>query len=65
MIKNNLNIIKHNPDALLNYIKNKNVNELIDKINEIKITNECMLCKKLKHKLGKNSLGKTLKYCKK
>jgi len=71
MTKNNLNIIKHNPEALLDYIKNKNMNELIDKINtdinNININNnhECILCKKLKQKLGKNSLGKTLKYCKK
>jgi hypothetical protein len=65
MTKHNLSIIKYNPNAFLDYIKNKNMNELIEKMNDVKITHECMLCKKLKQKLGKNTLGKTLKFCKK
>ncbi len=67
MTKHNLNILKYNPNAFLDYVKNKNMNELIDKINtginNINI-NECMLCKKLKEKMGKKSLGKQFKYCK-
>lgn len=54
----------NNTKAILEYIKNKNVNELINKMDEIKI-DECMLCKKLKQKLGNNKFGKELKFCKK
>ncbi len=57
-------ILQNNTKAVLEYIKNKNVNELINKMDEVKITNECMLCKKLKQKLGKNKFGKELKFCK-
>ncbi len=63
MIKQN-KIYYNNTKAILEYIKNKNVNELINKMDEVKITNECMLCKKLKEKLGKNKFGKELKFCK-
>jgi hypothetical protein len=62
MTKHNLSIIQYND--ILNYIKNKNMNNLIEKMNDVKITHECMLCKKLKQKLGKNTLGKTIKFCK-
>jgi hypothetical protein len=71
MTKNIKSIIQYNPDAFLDYIKNKHMNQLIDNINtginNININNhdECMLCNKLKQRLGKNKLGKVLKYCKK
>ncbi len=56
MITNTKAIIKYNPDAFLEYIKNKHMDTLINKMDNININiNECMLCKKLKQKLGKNT----------
>jgi|LakMenEpi03Aug12_release.lakeMendotaPanAssembly.Ray.scaffolds.fasta_scaffold5568939_1 hypothetical protein len=64
MTKHNLSIVKYNKNAFLDYIKNKDMNQLVDSMNDIDINdnnNECMLCKKLKQKLGKNRFMKTLK----
>lgn len=66
MTKHNLSIIQYNQNAFLDYIKNKDMNNLIDNISTIDIkndinNNECMLCKKLNKKLGKNKFAKTLK----
>ena len=64
MTKHNLSIVKYNKNAFLDYIKNKDMNQLVDSMSNIDINinnNECMLCKKLKQKLGKNRFMKTLK----
>jgi hypothetical protein len=68
MTKHNLSIVKYNKNAFLDYIKNRDMNQLVDSMNDIDINinininnNECMLCKKLKQKLGKNRFMKTLK----
>ena len=65
MIRQKTYMQQNNTKAILEYIKNKNVNELINKMDEVKINNECMLCKKLKQKLGNYKFGKELKFCKK
>ncbi len=62
MTKHNLSIILYNKDSFIDYIKNKDMNQLIDSINNINI-NECMLCKKLKQKLGKNNRFATTLKC--
>ncbi len=63
MTKHNLSIIQYNKNAFMDYIKNKDMEQLIDNINTININDDdCMLCKKLKQKLGKNNrFAKTLK----
>jgi hypothetical protein len=63
--KHNLSIIKYNPNAFLEYVKNKDMCNLIENMNNININDDCMLCKKLKEKIGKNKFGINLKCTKK
>jgi len=48
------------------YQKMKDINELVNNMNNMNIDEECQLCKKLKQKLGKNNrLARIMKCIKK
>lgn len=56
MNKNNLQIILH---------KDNIINNLINKMENININDECKLCQRLRKKLGHNKSGRILKCVKK
>ena len=64
-MKTNLKIVPYY-GSFEQYKKTKEMNELTNIMNNIKIEDECMLCKKLREKLGKNNrFAKMMKCVKK
>jgi hypothetical protein len=65
MAKKTLSIVPYF-NSYEDYLKKKEMNQLIDNMNNITINEECALCKKLRQKLGKNNrFAKIMKCIKK
>ena len=64
-MKTNLKIVQYY-GGFEQYHKTKEINELVNNMNNMNMDDECMLCKKLRQKMGKNNrFAKMMKCVKK